>query len=152
MLALHAFKCGSVLDALEEVASQATRSGGLLPPPPPLILVLGGTDVNVDAARSSEARDALARRARSATRVVAFSSSMVAAAPPGTLPPAPKTVVIPQGVDIPIDAPPEDPRLLRDNNNKNTTALPLVSLHEDLGVGPETPVLLLPAGKINPQT
>ena len=114
-------------------------------PPPPLVLVLGGTDVNVDAGKGSGAADALARRSRAAARVVAFSDSMVSAAPAGTLPAPPKTVVIPQGIDLPTPLEQEPSSAAPGSCCQSEDPL-RVSLHEALGVEHRTPVLLLPAG------
>lgn len=131
LLVLHAFKCGAVLDAAEEAAMMRPHGS----PPVPVVLVLGGTDVNVDAgANGSTSAAALARRAAAASRVVAFSETMLQAAPPGSLPPPPQTVIIPQGVLLPTPAPADD------------TSAASHCLHAALGVSASTPVLLLPAG------
>ena len=156
---LHAFKCGDALDTLAKVAKVArkpsTPSGGaggeatlktLM-----VALVLGGTDVNVDAVSSPARAATLARRAAAADVVVAFSPSMVAAAPSGSLPPA-TTVVVPQGVRLPtprearrgqmfVDAP---ETFLSPEDSGAQSLFP--SLHDALGMPSSTPVFLLPAG------
>jgi hypothetical protein len=153
---LHAFKCGDALDALAEVRSRSTL-GSTLTSDVKVVLVLGGTDVNVDAREAPERAATLARRAAAADVVVAFSPSMVAAAPKGALPPT--TVIVPQGVRLPS---PGSSRLRRlsvlgtttnTEDNANTedvkeeaeeTLVP--SLHDALGVATSTRVFLLPAG------
>lgn len=125
LLVLHAFKCGAVIDAATEAAAHEDPT---CRDPPPVILVFGGTDVNIDAARGAGAAESLRRRCDAASRVVAFSRSMLDAPPAGTIPPAPKTIVIPQGVNLP----PSPPSYRK--------------LHDALGVPAPVPVLLLPAG------
>ena len=156
---LHAFKCGDALDTLAKVAKVARRpstpSGGAGGEATlktlKVALVLGGTDVNVDAASSPARAATLARRAAAADVVVAFSPSMVAAAPSGSLPPA-TTVVVPQGVRLPtprearrgqmfVDAP---ETFLSPEDSGAQSLFP--SLHDALGMPSSTPVFLLPAG------
>jgi len=157
---LHAFKCGDALDALAEVAQRHRGLG--TEAPFKVALVLGGTDVNVDAASSPARAATLARRAAAADVVVAFSPSMVAAAPSGSLPPA-TTVVVPQGVRLPTPNP--KPRRGQSERRANaetetspetspedsvsetvfpTRAFP--SLRDAIGAPSSTPVFLLPAG------
>jgi len=159
---LHAFKCGDALDALAEVAQRHRGLG--TEAPFKVALVLGGTDVNVDAASSPARAATLARRAAAADVVVAFSPSMVAAAPSGSLPPA-TTVVVPQGVRLPTPNP--KPRrgqseqranaetetspetsLSETHSGEQTQSLPRAfpSLHDAIGAPSSTPVFLLPAG------
>ena len=142
---LHAFKCGDALDALAEVRGSGHRDVKV-------VLVLGGTDVNVDAREAPERAATLARRAASADVVVAFSPSMVAAAPEGALPPT--TAIVPQGVRLPsrgFDG------FRRSSATETTTTVAfdseeaeeedaVPSLHDALGVPRSTPVFLLPAG------
>ena len=75
---LHAFKCGDVLDQLADIKRR--RGADFVP----TVLVLGGTDVNVDA---GDKADVLTRRAHAVDKVVSFSASMIAAAPPDPCPP-----------------------------------------------------------------
>lgn len=153
---LHAFKCGDALDALAEVRSRSTL-GSTLTSDVKVVLVLGGTDVNVDAREAPERAATLARRAAAADVVVAFSPSMVAAAPSGALPPT--TAIVPQGVRLPSRETyaRRRPSVLEttttNTGNANTedvkeeaeeTLVP--SLHDALGVHRSTPVFLLPAG------
>ena len=159
---LHAFKCGDALDALAEVA-QRHRSLGT-EAPFKVALVLGGTDVNVDAASSPARAATLARRAAAADVVVAFSPSMVAAAPSGSLPPA-TTVVVPQGVRLPTPNPKPRRGQSEQRANAETETSPetslsethsgeqsvfreraFPSLHDAIGAPSSTPVFLLPAG------
>ena len=100
IVALHAFKCGDVLDRAAEL--RAGPGGGV-----PTVLVLGGTDVNVDVDAGEDKVATLARRAAAADCVVAFSESMIRAAKPGTLPPD-RTIVVPQGVALPDEDEEED--------------------------------------------
>lgn len=149
---LHAFKCGDALDALAEVARRHRGAKGEAPFK--VALVLGGTDVNVDAASSPARAATLARRAAAADVVVAFSPSMVAAAPSGSLPPA-TTVVVPQGVRLPT---PREARRGQTRRANAETDAPetspedsgeqslFPSLHDALGAPSSTPVFLLPAG------
>ena len=132
-VALHAFKCGDALDALAELRAK-TKSGVKT------VLVLGGTDVNVDARENPPRAATLARRARAANVVVAFSPSMVAAAPRGALPPA-TTTTVPQGVRLPFHAasPTRDGESADRRGSEKT-------LHDALDVPSSTPVFLLPAG------
>lgn len=152
---LHAFKCGDALDALAEVRSRSTL-GSTLTSDVKVVLVLGGTDVNVDAREAPERAATLARRAAAADVVVAFSPSMVAAAPSGALPPT--TAIVPQGVRLPSPGSsrrrrPSVLETTTNTGNANTedvkeeaeeTLVP--SLHDALGVHRSTPVFLLPAG------
>jgi glycosyltransferase involved in cell wall biosynthesis len=168
LFALHAFKCGDVLDRAAEL--RAAPGGGV-----PTVLVLGGTDVNVDVGAGEDKVATLARRAAAADRVVAFSESMVRAAKPGTLPPE-KTIVVPQGVVLPDDDEDEEEaeeeeteaevedddkdeeradgderfeRVREDESTERAAAtvrVPAPTLREALGAPPETPVFLLPAG------
>jgi len=153
---LHAFKCGDALDALAEVRSRSTL-GSTLTSDVKVVLVLGGTDVNVDAREAPERAATLARRAAAADVVVAFSPSMVAAAPSGALPPT--TAIVPQGVRLPSRETyaRRRPSVLEttttNTGNANTedvkeeaeeTLVP--SLHDALGVATSTRVFLLPAG------
>ena len=152
---LHAFKCGDALDALAEVRSRSTL-GSTLTSDVKVVLVLGGTDVNVDAREAPERAATLARRAAAADVVVAFSPSMVAAAPSGALPPT--TAIVPQGVRLPSPGSsrrrrPSVLETTTNTGNANTedvkeeaeeTLVP--SLHDALGVATSTRVFLLPAG------
>ena len=149
---LHAFKCGDALDALAEVRSRSTL-GSTLTSDVKVVLVLGGTDVNVDAREAPERAATLARRAAAADVVVAFSPSMVAAAPSGALPPT--TAIVPQGVRLPSRETlrPSVSETTTNTGNANTedvkeeaeeTLVP--SLHDALGVATSTRVFLLPAG------
>ena len=85
IVVLHAFKCGDVLDAACGIDTVKT------------VLVLGGTDVNVDALSCADNLLTLKRRANAVDAIVAFSDSMVTAAPDGTLA-SDKVTVIAQGV------------------------------------------------------
>ena len=141
LVVLHAFKCGTVLDAAA-AGNKETK----------VVLVLGGTDVNVDAASGDKAA-LLKKRASAVDAIVAFSNSMVAAAPPGTFPPG-KTVVIAQGVQLlkeeqthgmgtQSQQPEHDetePETKKPSLNRQE------SLHCVLGVSKSTPVFLCPAG------
>ena len=153
---LHAFKCGDALDALAEVRSRSTL-GSTLTSDVKVVLVLGGTDVNVDAREAPERAATLARRAAAADVVVAFSPSIAAAAPSGALPPT--TAIVPQGVRLPSRETyaRRRPSVLEttttNTGNANTedvkeeaeeTLVP--SLHDALGVATSTRVFLLPAG------
>lgn len=156
---LHAFKCGDALDALAEVAQRHRGLG--TEAPFKVALVLGGTDVNVDAASSPARAATLARRAAAADVVVAFSPSMVAAAPSGSLPPA-TTVVVPQGVRLPTPNPKPRRGQSEQRANAETETSPetspedsvsesvfpraFPSLHDAIGAPSSTPVFLLPAG------
>lgn len=160
---LHAFKCGDALDALAEVAQRHRGLG--TEAPFKVALVLGGTDVNVDAASSPARAATLARRAAAADVVVAFSPSMVAAAPSGSLPPA-TTVVVPQGVRLPTPRLParqtgqSEQRANAETETSPETSLSethsgersvfreraFPSLHDAIGAPSSTPVFLLPAG------
>ena len=160
---LHAFKCGDALDALAEVARRRRPANGAGGKAPRLkvALVLGGTDVNVDAASSPARAATLARRAAAADVVVAFSPSMVAAAPSGSLPPA-TTVVVPQGVRLPTPNPKPRRGQSEQRANAETETSPetspedsvsesvfprtFPSLHDAIGAPSSTPVFLLPAG------
>ena len=159
---LHAFKCGDALDALAEVAQRHRGLG--TEAPFKVALVLGGTDVNVDAASSPARAATLARRAAAADVVVAFSPSMVAAAPSGSLPPA-TTVVVPQGVRLPpprlparhsgqseqranaeTETSPETSLSETHSGEQSVFPRAFPSLHDAIGAPSSTPVFLLPAG------
>ena len=135
---LHAFKCGDVLDQLAEIKRR--RGEDFVP----TVLVLGGTDVNVDA---GDKADVLTRRAHAVDKVVSFSASMITAAPAGSLPSDGRTRVVPQGVNLPTD---EEPVHLTDGDAEDANAPapppPPLPLHEACGVPSTTPVFLLPAG------
>ena len=143
---LHAFKCGDALDALARARANETSDVRT-------VLVLGGTDVNVDARENPARAATLARRARAADAVVAFSPSMVAAAPRGALPPA-TTTTVPQGVRLPSREPRDALRAetpSRGSSRATTKSDAAVAekrrtLHDALGARPTTPVFLLPAG------
>ena len=145
LVALHAFKCGDVLDRAAEL--RAAPGGGV-----PTVLVLGGTDVNVDVGAGEDKVATLGRRAAAADCVVAFSESMIRAAKPGTLPPE-KTIVVPQGVVLPdedeVEEEEEEEEEEEDESTERAAAtvrVPAPTLREALGARPETPVFLLPAG------
>lgn len=136
IVALHAFKCGDVLDAACGIDTVKT------------VLVLGGTDVNVDALSCADNLLTLKRRANAVDAIVAFSDSMVTAAPDGTLA-SDKVTVIAQGVQLPREQAEQgdDENAAEDekseslsNDSRNN------SLHCVLGVNKSTPVFLLPAG------
>ena len=135
---LHAFKCGDVLDQLAEIKRR--RGEDFVP----TVLVLGGTDVNVDA---GDKADVLTRRAHAVDKVVSFSASMITAAPAGSLPSDGRTRVVPQGVNLPTD---EMPVHSTDGDAEDANAPapppPPLPLHEACGVPSTTPVFLLPAG------
>ena len=135
---LHAFKCGDVLDQLAEIKRR--RGEDFVP----TVLVLGGTDVNVDA---GDKADVLTRRAHAVDKVVSFSASMITAAPAGSLPSDGRTRVVPQGVNLPTD---EEPVHLTEGDAEDANAPapppPPLPLHEACGVPSTTPVFLLPAG------
>lgn len=135
---LHAFKCGDVLDQLAEIKRR--RGEDFVP----TVLVLGGTDVNVDA---GDKADVLTRRAHAVDKVVSFSASMITAAPAGSLPSDGRTRVVPQGVNLPTD---EEPVHSTDGDAEDANAPapppPPLPLHEACGVPSTTPVFLLPAG------
>ena len=149
---LHAFKCGDVLDQLADIKRR--RGADFVP----TVLVLGGTDVNVDA---GDKADVLTRRAHAVDKVVSFSASMIAAAPPGSLPSDGRTAVVPQGVSLPEEAKgvpsveevpsggfeeegfEEEGFDVADDAPSPPPPLPL---HEACGVPTSTPVFLLPAG------
>uniref|UniRef100_A0A7S0S6S8 Glycosyl transferase family 1 domain-containing protein n=1 Tax=Mantoniella antarctica TaxID=81844 RepID=A0A7S0S6S8_9CHLO len=106
IVVLHAFKSGAVLDQAADLAHRCTMSqqsgggGGGGATSVPVVLVLGGTDVNVDAGSAPDKAATLTRRAAAVDCVVAFATSMVEAAPPGSLPER-STCIIPQGVALP---------------------------------------------------
>ena len=149
---LHAFKCGDVLDQLADIKRR--RGADFVP----TVLVLGGTDVNVDA---GDKADVLTRRAHAVDKVVSFSASMIAAAPPGSLPSDGRTAVVPQGVSLPEEAKgvpsveevpsggfeeegfEEEGFDVADDAPSPPPPLPL---HEACGVPTSMPVFLLPAG------
>ena len=144
---LHAFKCGDVLDQLADIKRR--RGADFVP----TVLVLGGTDVNVDA---GDKADVLTRRAHAVDKVVSFSASMIAAAPPRSLPSDGRTAVVPQGVSLPeevkgvpsVEGVPsgvfeEEGFDVADDAPSPPPPLPL---HEACGVPTSTPVFLLPAG------
>ena len=149
---LHAFKCGDVLDQLADIKQR--RGADFVP----TVLVLGGTDVNVDA---GDKADVLTRRAHAVDKVVSFSASMIAAAPPGSLPSDGRTAVVPQGVSLPEEAKgvpsveevpsggfeeegfEEEGFDVADDAPSPPPPLPL---HEACGVPTSMPVFLLPAG------
>lgn len=149
---LHAFKCGDVLDQLADIKRR--RGADFIP----TVLVLGGTDVNVDA---GDKADVLTRRAHAVDKVVSFSASMIAAAPPGSLPSDGRTAVVPQGVSLPEEAKgvpsveevpsggfeeegfEEEGFDVADDAPSPPPPLPL---HEACGVPTSMPVFLLPAG------
>eukprot|EP00811_Abedinium_folium_P019433 NODE_2837_length_2135_cov_181.575199.p1 GENE.NODE_2837_length_2135_cov_181.575199~~NODE_2837_length_2135_cov_181.575199.p1 ORF type:complete len:491 (+),score=177.14 NODE_2837_length_2135_cov_181.575199:63-1535(+) len=87
VVAIHAMKCGAVLDAC------AALSGA-----PRVVLVLGGTDANVDAVSSPEAGAVFRRRCAAADAVVSFTPALavdvgqaVRVIPQGVVPPPPLT-------------------------------------------------------------
>ena len=149
---LHAFKCGDVLDQLADIKRR--RGADFVP----TVLVLGGTDVNVDA---GDKADVLTRRAHAVDKVVSFSTSMIAAAPPGSLPSDGRTAVVPQGVSLPkevkgvpsVEGVPsgvfEEEGFEEEGFDVADDALsppPPLPLHEACGVPTSMPVFLLPAG------
>ena len=160
---LHAFKCGDVLDQLADIKRR--RGADFVP----TVLVLGGTDVNVDA---GDKADVLTRRAHAVDKVVSFSASMIAAAPPGSLPSDGRTAVVPQGVSLPeeVKGVPsvegvfeeegfeeegfeeegfEEEGFEEEGFDVADDALsppPPLPLHEACGVPTSMPVFLLPAG------
>ena len=150
---LHAFKCGDVLDQLADIKRR--RGADFVP----TVLVLGGTDVNVDA---GDKADVLTRRAHAVDKVVSFSASMIAAAPPGSLPSDGRTAVVPQGVSLPEEAKGGVPSVEEvpsggfeeegfeeegfDVADDAPSPPPPLPLHEACGVPTSTPVFLLPAG------
>ena len=158
---LHAFKCGDALDTLAKVAKVARRpstpSGGAGGEATSRLktlkvaLVLGGTDVNVDAA-SSPARAAIADEPRGGGgRRGGFFALDGRRRAERVLPPA-TTVVVPQGVRLPtprearrgqifVDA----PETFKSPEDSGAQSL-FPSLHDALGVPSSTPVFLLPAG------
>lgn len=73
IICLHATKCAPLV---AEACTAASRSGTALP----YILVLGGTDVNVEARSGGEGAARVRAALRGAMRVVAFSPSLAAAA------------------------------------------------------------------------
>jgi len=149
---LHAFKCGDVLDQLADIKQR--RGADFVP----TVLVLGGTDVNVDA---GDKADVLTRRAHAVDKVVSFSASMIAAAPPGSLPSDGRTAVVPQGVSLPEEVK-EVPSVEGvpsvgfqeegfeeegfDVADDAPSPPPPLPLHEACGVPTSMPVFLLPAG------
>ena len=149
---LHAFKCGDVLDQLADIKRR--RGADFIP----TVLVLGGTDVNVDA---GDKADVLTRRAHAVDKVVSFSASMIAAAPPGSLPSDGRTAVVPQGVSLPEEVK-EVPSVEGvpsvgfeeegfeeegfDVADDAPSPPPPLPLHEACGVPTSMPVFLLPAG------
>ena len=145
---LHAFKCGDVLDQLADIKRR--RGADFVP----TVLVLGGTDVNVDA---GDKADVLTRRAHAVDKVVSFSASMIAAAPPGSLPSDGRTAVVPQGVSLPEEAKGGVPSVEGvpsggfeeegfDVADDAPSPPPPLPLHEACGVPTSMPVFLLPAG------
>ncbi len=149
---LHAFKCGDVLDQLADIKRR--RGSDFVP----TVLVLGGTDVNVDA---GDKADVLTRRSHAVDKVVSFSASMIAAAPPGSLPSDGRTAVVPQGVSLPeevkgvpsVEGVPlggfEEEGFEEEGFDVADDALsppPPLPLHEACGVPTSMPVFLLPAG------
>ena len=161
LVVLHAFKCGAVLDQAADLACDGNRTSAV-----PTVLVLGGTDVNVDATSAPDKAETLTRRAAAVDRVVAFATSMLEAAPPGSLPPH-KTRIIPQGVSLPSEVDPtpeggsdapedEAEAMLSDESSRifsSEESVPRTppthsgpSLHAALGLPATVPVMLLPAG------
>jgi glycosyltransferase involved in cell wall biosynthesis len=65
---------------------------------PPVVVVLGGTDVNIDARQSPEAKACMLRRLERASHVVAFSPTMIEPLP--ELGAVTRVAVIPQGIDF----------------------------------------------------
>ena len=142
IVVLHAFKCGIIIDVVG-------MYGDLLPP---VVLVLGGTDVNIDSKKSVFAEKAFRDRVAIARKVVAFSLSMIEAAPEGSLEfvessASSKTKLIPQGVSVPnsvnaVGVP--SPKRKRDNSPAISE---LLQLHAVSGLNSsETPIMFLPAG------
>ena len=131
IIVLHAFKCGAVIDAVGEFKSLKL---------PPVVLILGGTDVNVDA-KSSDMSDRLFReRVDIATKVVSFSLSMIAAAPKDSLKFEESDInakcqLIPQGVHM-------LPTLARPWTKRKRGE----SLRVDAGVDDDVPIMFLPGG------
>ena len=160
---LHAFKCGDVLDQLADIKRR--RGADFVP----TVLVLGGTDVNVDA---GDKADVLTRRAHAVDKVVSFSASMIAAAPPGSLPSDGRTAVVPQGVSLPeeVKGVPSVEGVFEEEGFEEEgfeeegfeeegfeeegfdvaddapSPPPPLPLHEACGVPTSMPVFLLPAG------
>ena len=140
VIVLHAFKCGLVIDVIGEYKD-------LLPP---IVLVLGGTDVNVDSKKSAAAANAFRERVTIATKVVAFSLSMIEAAPQGSLQfvesdATSKTKLIPQGVSLPQSA---NETFRSSKRKREASGSTLTSeLHAVSGVVSDSiPIMFLPAG------
>lgn len=130
IIVLHAFKCGAVIDVVGQYKD-------LLPP---LVLILGGTDVNVDAKFSTEAESIFRKRVDIATKVVSFSLSMIDAAPKGSLQFVEKDItakcqLVPQGVSTPIVS----KHLAK---RKHGTS----ELHNAIGADDDIPIMFLPGG------
>jgi len=93
VILLHATKSRQLLDD-PEILRRACHPA----PPAPIVLVLGGTDANVDAHAGPEATLAFRRRLGAAAAVVAFDASLITACPSGSVPTGlGRCVVIPQG-------------------------------------------------------
>lgn len=71
VVALHATKCGALVDALAP-----SRTADDLLPHIPVVVILAGTDVNVDACKSPGDTANFIRRVCSARAVVAFSPAL----------------------------------------------------------------------------
>ena len=135
IIVLHAFKCGLVIDTVGEHQDML----------PPLVLVLGGTDVNVDCKTSSAAEQIFRARVDIARHVVSFSLSMIEAAPKGSLAfvesdADSKTKLIPQGVSAPVAE-------IKSQTSEGANQSELDELHADSGcAAPSAPIMFLPAG------
>ena len=131
IIVLHAFKCGAVIDAVGEFKDLKL---------PPVILILGGTDVNVDAKFSDAAEHLFRERVNIATKVVSFSLSMIEAAPTGSLKFVENDInakcqLIPQGVSMPM--------LSTQFTKRKRCAS---SLRDSTGVDADVPIIFLPGG------
>lgn len=137
IIVLHAFKCGAVIDTVQAYKDML----------PPIILVLGGTDVNVDSRKSALAEEQFRRRVDVATKVVSFSLSMIEAAPKGALKfiesdSTSKTKLIPQGVMLPSTLKASKRKRLADETVETPGELQGTSRPADLSI----PIMFLPAG------
>lgn len=140
IIVLHAFKCGLVIDVVGKYKD-------LLPP---VVLVLGGTDVNVDAKKSAAAEKLFRDRIAVATKVVSFSLSMIEAAPKGSLhfvecDATSKTKLIPQGVALPHSA--NDALGSSARKRRASESILTSEFHEASGFASDSiPIMFLPAG------
>eukprot|EP00940_MAST-03C_sp_MAST-3C-sp2_P002165 g2165.t1 len=93
VICLHANRSGTMLDLIAERRDEGQKNAFV-----PVILILGGTDVNVFAARGKEQERLLRKRCASSTAVVRFTEAMDIVP---SLKTCARVLTIPQGVLIP---------------------------------------------------